>query len=79
MPIYEYYCPHCSKRFETMRAMAQADMPGECPRCAYHDANRVISTIAAISRSGTGSQMSAGSQGGGCGTCGGGHCSTCRH
>jgi putative FmdB family regulatory protein len=80
MPLYEYYCANCTTRFEALRAMSQSNAPITCPRCADANAQRVVSTFAAISKSdGGGSRLVAGSQGGGCGSCSGGHCATCGH
>jgi putative FmdB family regulatory protein len=31
MPMYEYRCQKCSKRFEVLRRMADADRDLECP------------------------------------------------
>jgi putative FmdB family regulatory protein len=77
MPVYEYYCPTCAKRFEALRSMSQSDAPATCPKCATPDARRVISVFAAISRDASGSRMVASSAASGCGSCAGGHCSTC--
>jgi putative FmdB family regulatory protein len=51
MPIYEYECPVCGVRFETLRAIMRADEPAVCPQ--GHDGGaRVISMIASVARSG---------------------------
>jgi putative FmdB family regulatory protein len=75
MPVYEYYCAGCEKRFEALRSMSQMDTPIACPRCAAPDARKVISVFAAISRDGGGSRLVAGSGASGCGSCAGGHLS----
>ena len=81
MPVYEYQCQQCDKRFELLRPMSQIDAPVACPRCASTDARRAISVFAAVSReAGGGSRMVASSSsGGGCGGCAGGHCGSCSH
>ncbi len=80
MPVYEYYCRDCQKRFEALRPMSQIDAPIECPRCHTANAQRAISVFAAISRdSGGGSRMVASSAPSGCAGCSGGSCSTCGH
>ncbi len=79
MPVYEYYCDHCDKRFEALRPMSQSEAPMACPRCAAPDARRMISTFAAISREGGGSRLVASSGPSGCGSCTGGSCATCGH
>lgn len=77
MPVYEYFCVHCEKRFEALRPMSQADMPIACPRCNATDTQKAISVFAAISRDGGASRLVASSTASSCGTCAGGHCATC--
>lgn len=77
MPVYEYYCAECDRRFEALRAMSQANTPIACPRCAAPNARKVISTFAAISRDGGDSRLVASSGPSGCASCSGGSCSTC--
>lgn len=77
MPVYEYYCASCEKRFEALRTMSQADAPIACPQCAAPDARKVISMFAAITRDGGGSRLVASSGTSGCGSCAGGHCASC--
>jgi putative FmdB family regulatory protein len=82
MPVYEYQCQDCDKRFEVLRPMSQIDAPIACPRCNGLNARRAISVFAAISRgSDGGSRMVASStpSGGGCGGCAGGNCAGCGH
>ena len=82
MPVYEYQCQDCDKRFEALRPMSQIDAPIACPRCNGSNARRAISVFAAISRGADGgSSMLASSapSGGGCGGCAGGHCASCGH
>ncbi len=80
MPVYEYYCRECDKRFEALRPMSQMDAPIACPRCNASDARRAISVFAAVSReSGGGSRMIASSAPSGCGGCAGGNCASCGH
>lgn len=76
MPLYEYLCAACDKRFEALRPMSQAAAPIACPRCAALTTQRAISVCAAISKEGGASHMLAGSSGG-CGSCGGGNCAAC--
>ena len=81
MPLYEYYCASCAAPFEVLRPMSQVDSQIACPHCAEMAARKMISRFAAVSKDGSGgSRMVASSQtGGGCGSCGGGHCATCGH
>jgi len=69
VPLYEYTCLACSKRFEAL--VLGADRPA-CPRCGAHDLEKRISTFAV----GTGGARPAGpagaprAAGGSCGSCG---------
>lgn len=77
MPVYEYYCADCEKRFEALRPMSQADAPISCPRCQTPNARKVLSVFAAISRDSGGSRLVASSGASGCASCSGGSCATC--
>ncbi len=81
MPVYEYQCQACDKRFEALRPMSQMDAPIACPGCAAPNARRKLSVFAAISReAGGGSRMVASSTStGGCSGCSGGNCASCKH
>ena len=71
MPIYEYLCRDCNKRFERIRPMKDADAEIECQFCRSHNVKRQVSLFNAAS----GGKVIAGS--GGCSGCSGGSCSTC--
>jgi putative FmdB family regulatory protein len=47
MPLYEYQCRSCDKRFEMLRRMKDADADLECPDCHSHEVERQYSTFAA--------------------------------
>lgn len=47
MPLYEYQCERCGKRFELLRRMSDADRGVECPYCESGEVERQISTFAA--------------------------------
>jgi len=79
MPLYEYYCPHCERKFELLRSFSKADAPATCPECQGQDTRRAISMFASFSRSSDGSTQSVAGGGGGCAGCAAGHCSTCGH
>lgn len=74
MPIYEYHCKDCHKKFEALRPMSKADAPIECAHCHSKRTSRQLSRFAAHSG---GKIISGGGGGGGCASCGGGSCSTC--
>lgn len=42
MPIYEYECGRCRKRFEYLQRRA-GDIPGQCPHCAGTSLQKVLS------------------------------------
>ena len=75
MPIYEYWCPECRAAFEKLRPMESSDSEVTCPRCGSQ-VKRMLSVVAAISRSPEGDTYVSNS-GGGCGC--GGHCSCGSH
>jgi putative FmdB family regulatory protein len=74
MPIYEYQCIDCGKKFDALRLMSQADVPIECEKCASLNTARKV-TVAYGHSSG---RVVAGDGGGsGCGGCSGGSCGSC--
>jgi putative FmdB family regulatory protein len=46
MPLYEYRCQKCGKRFELLRRMQDADRELECPECRSDAVERLLSTFA---------------------------------
>jgi putative FmdB family regulatory protein len=74
MPVYEYRCPDCTRLFERLVSLSQADRDADCPSCGSR-ASKVLSTFAAIGAStGTDTSVSTGAAAGGGGCCGGGCC-----
>jgi putative FmdB family regulatory protein len=77
MPVYEYTCSDCSRRFELFvqqRAMADSVV---CQHCSSTEVRRLVSTFASVGAGGEPySAGDYGSESGGCsgGSCG---CSTC--
>lgn len=47
MPMYEYLCRDCGKRYEQLRRMQYADSDLECPECHSQKIERLLSTFAA--------------------------------
>jgi putative FmdB family regulatory protein len=45
--MYEYRCRKCSKRFEMLRRMADADRDLECPECRSDEVERLLSVFSA--------------------------------
>lgn len=77
MPIYEYTCEDCKNKFETIRAVGDADKPIHCTQCGSAKTHRMISKCYA---KGTGeSSFSATSSRSSCGGCSGGNCAHCGH
>jgi putative FmdB family regulatory protein len=80
MPIYEYYCQKCQRKFELLKPISKAGDEAECPVC-HSSAKRAISKF--ISRSQTDfsylqHMMDANSSSGSsCSTCSSGDCSSC--
>ena len=57
MPLYEYQCKKCEKKFETLVSVSKSDDPQECPECGSKESNRLISSFCAS----VGSKNTAGS------------------
>jgi putative FmdB family regulatory protein len=72
VPLYEYVCLDCRERFDALRPIAQADAPIVCRTCGGEHSSRTLSLFYAQS----GGRAVAGTHSG-CGSCGGGHCSSC--
>lgn len=72
MPVYEYECQECGRRFDALRSMSQADAPIACQGCESQNTSRALSVFFASS----GGKIIAGGNGG-CGSCSGGSCSSC--
>ncbi|MGI6614955.1 MAG: zinc ribbon domain-containing protein [Dethiobacteria bacterium] len=70
MPLYEFYCPQCDKRFEELCRGTTENLP--CPQCAT-ESKKVLSTFRA-GRGGLGSEAAASSR---CSGCSGKSCSSC--
>ncbi len=77
MPIYEYYCRHCSSKFEMLRPISSASEQATCPE-GHPRAERVLSLVANYRGGGDDSWVDEGmpEMGGGCG-CGAGGCGSC--
>jgi len=73
MPIYEYVCNACGKRFEILRSIKEADSPILCKICQSNKTQRAVSVFYAQSSS----RIIAGSRNSGCSGCSSGSCSSC--
>ena len=69
MPMYEYRCQDCSRLYEQLRRMSDADANLLCPHCGGRKVQRQVSTC---SFAGTSSNSNSGANsGGGCAPRGG--------
>ena len=75
MPIYEYVCNDCGKRFEILRSIKEADSPIICNICWSNKTHRAVSVFYAQS----GSRTIAGSGNSGCSGCSTSSCSSCNN
>ncbi len=75
MPIYEYQCLDCGKKFDALRTMSQADSPIDCQTCDSPNTARKVT--AAVGHS-AGRRLAGGGNSG-CGGCSGGNCGSCGH
>lgn len=74
MPMYEYFCPECNRRFEKLiRRTTPENAEGgvACPTCGESDTRRVLSVIAAPVMAGSAGSGSVAQMSGGGGCCGG--------
>lgn len=68
MPLREFRCKKCGEKFEEL---VRSGTRIACPKCSSEETECLISSFGF-----KGSGESSAGQGG-CGTCAGGHCSTC--
>jgi len=70
VPLFEYLCRKCSRRFE---ALVMGSARPACPGCRSADLEKLVSTFAVGGGAGerfAGDADSAAESGGSCGTCG---------
>lgn len=48
MPIYEYRCVKCGRRFSHLHGVVAEPLPLECPRCHSTDLKRLISRVTTL-------------------------------
>lgn len=48
MPIYEYRCQRCRKRFSKLLGIAERDNPQTCPACGATESKRLVSRVARL-------------------------------
>jgi putative FmdB family regulatory protein len=77
MPIYEYVCSECRKKFEQLRPASKSGEDSECPTC-HSRAERVLSRFCAFSSYGPGLANPVGGASS-CASCSSSSCSTCNN
>lgn len=68
MPIYEYACQSCNKKFDQLVRRMSGDHQAKCPQCGSTHTSRTLSVFAVGAESGT--KTSAASDAPMCGRCG---------
>ncbi|MFW5874735.1 MAG: FmdB family zinc ribbon protein [bacterium] len=73
MPIYEYYCEQCDKKFETLVRSGEVPV---CPQCGNNDLKKLLSACGFVSK-GAGGETVGTSAGSSCGGCTSTGCASC--
>jgi len=76
MPIYEYRCEACSRKFEVLTRYAERDRAQVCPACESTKTRVLVSSFAFAGAGESSDSLDLGSEGGGGGCCGG-SCGSC--
>ncbi|MEW6440766.1 MAG: zinc ribbon domain-containing protein [bacterium] len=73
MPIFEYHCRSCDKKFEKL--VLRRDMQVQCPQCRADEVERLISvcSFGSADRSVRPASQS------NCGSCHASSCTSCKH
>ena len=62
MPLYEYQCKKCEKKFEILVSFSELDNPVKCPDCGSEETEKLLSTFSAtIGSNSVGASCSPGS------------------
>ncbi|MCK9356880.1 MAG: zinc ribbon domain-containing protein [Dehalococcoidia bacterium] len=80
MPLYEYQCERCGKRFEVRQSFSQGGADLKCPACGAAAPRRLFSSFSCAGSSDSGFSGDSGfSSGGGsgCSSCSSGNCASC--
>ncbi len=48
MPLYEYRCQACRRRFTLLLSIAERDEPQTCPHCGAQQSRRLVSRVARL-------------------------------
>ena len=76
MPIYEYTCQKCDKKFEAL--ILGGDIP-TCPACGASSVKRRMSACGFVSKGGGGQTVKQAAGASSCGSCHAGSCAGCKH
>lgn len=69
MPLYEYRCSECNKRFEVLQRVGAASDGVTCPACGSQQVGKLLSTFASsMGASGGGESLPCGAPSGSCGS-----------
>ena len=79
MPIYEFRCSSCERRFEKLCQLGETGKKLTCPECGAPKPERVMSGFAPKSVGKNGLSTPMGGTGGGCSGRSSNSCSTCGH
>lgn len=60
MPLYEYVCQQCGKRFEVLQRMGATADGLSCPACGAGEVTKAFSTFASSVPTGSGSSLPCG-------------------
>lgn len=58
MPLYEYFCKTCGKRFDKMMRFSEANSSPACPYCSSQETSKQITTFASVGASASGAKAS---------------------
>ena len=47
MPLYEYQCKKCKKKFEKLVSISESGNPVKCPDCDSEETEKLLSTFSA--------------------------------
>lgn len=80
MPIYEFRCTGCGRRFEKLCVMGETGEQVTCPECGNRGAQRLMSGFFSRGgKEGNGDSSFASGGGSGCAGCSSSSCATCGH
>ncbi|MEI6609125.1 MAG: zinc ribbon domain-containing protein [Deltaproteobacteria bacterium] len=82
MPIYEYKCDKCKRKFEVVTMSMNEKANAVCPKCKSKNISKMMSSFGRGKYGSTSSGGNSGSSGSGsssCGSCSSSNCSSCGH